>query len=73
MHPFLSLHTLASQRGDGLRPEFVAMYKRQATTQAPTAEDASNVCDINRASAGQLRPDGAPGSQTVATRDDAGR
>jgi hypothetical protein len=28
--PFLSLHTLAAARGDGLRPEFVDLFKRLA-------------------------------------------
>ena len=30
MLPFLSLHALASQRGDGLRPELLALLQRQA-------------------------------------------
>ena len=30
MPPFLSLHTLAAARGDGLRPEFVDLFKRLA-------------------------------------------
>ena len=29
--PFLSLHSLAAARGDGLRPEFVDLFKRLAT------------------------------------------
>ena len=28
--PFLSLHSLATARGDGLRPEFVDLFKRLA-------------------------------------------
>jgi hypothetical protein len=28
--PFLSLHALAAARGDGLRPEFLAMFERLA-------------------------------------------
>ena len=28
--PFLSLHALAATRGDGLRPEFVDLFKRLA-------------------------------------------
>jgi hypothetical protein len=28
--PFLSLHTLAAARGDGLRPEFVKLFTRLA-------------------------------------------
>jgi hypothetical protein len=29
--PLLSLHTLAAPRGDGLRPEFLDLFKRLAT------------------------------------------
>jgi hypothetical protein len=28
MLPFLSLHALAAQRGDGLRPELLALFER---------------------------------------------
>ncbi len=28
MLPYLSLHTLAAPRGEGLRPEFVELFKR---------------------------------------------
>ena len=30
MLPFLSLHALAAQRGDGLRPELLALFERHA-------------------------------------------
>lgn len=30
MPPFLALHALAAARGDGLRPEFVDLFKRLA-------------------------------------------
>lgn len=30
MSPFLSFHTLAAQRGDGLRPELKALFERHA-------------------------------------------
>lgn len=30
MLPFLSLHALAAQRGDGLRPELLALFERNA-------------------------------------------
>ncbi|SMG58067.1 hypothetical protein [Paraburkholderia susongensis] len=30
MLPFLSLHALAAQRGDGLRPELLALFERYA-------------------------------------------
>jgi hypothetical protein len=30
MLPFLSLHALAAQRGDGLRPELLALFERHS-------------------------------------------
>lgn len=30
MHPFMSLHTLANSRGDGLRPEFLRLFEARA-------------------------------------------
>jgi hypothetical protein len=33
MLPFLSLHALAVQRGDGLRPELLAMFQRYARSE----------------------------------------
>jgi hypothetical protein len=30
MLPFLSLHALAAQRGDGLHPELLALFQRHA-------------------------------------------
>jgi hypothetical protein len=41
MLPFLSLHALAAQRGDGLRPELKALFEhhaRMATGLAATIE-----------------------------------
>jgi hypothetical protein len=32
MLPFLSLHALAATRGDGLRPELLALFERLAET-----------------------------------------
>jgi hypothetical protein len=37
MLPFLSLHALAAQRGDGLRPELLALFKRHARSEAGLA------------------------------------
>ncbi|QCP52781.1 hypothetical protein FAZ95_26975 [Trinickia violacea] len=34
MLPFLSLHALVAQRGDGLRPELLAMFQRYARSEA---------------------------------------
>lgn len=34
MLPFLSLHALAAQRGDGLRPELLALFERHARSGA---------------------------------------
>jgi hypothetical protein len=37
MLPFLSLHALVAQRGDGLRPELLALYERHAGSEAGLA------------------------------------
>jgi hypothetical protein len=37
MLPFLSLHALAAQRGDGLRPELLALFERNAGSHAGLA------------------------------------
>ena len=34
MLPFLSLHALAAQRGDGLRPELLALFERHVRLEA---------------------------------------
>jgi hypothetical protein len=34
MLPFLSLHALAAQRGDGLRPELLALLQSDAGSEA---------------------------------------
>jgi hypothetical protein len=33
MLPFLSFHALAAQRGDGLRPELLALFERHARSE----------------------------------------
>jgi hypothetical protein len=37
MLPFLSLHALVAQRGDGLRPELLAFYERHAGSETGLA------------------------------------
>ena len=37
MLPFLSLHALAAQRGDGLRPELLALFQRHVTLETGLA------------------------------------
>jgi hypothetical protein len=37
MLPFLSLHALAAQRGDGLRPELLALFERHARSETSLA------------------------------------
>jgi hypothetical protein len=37
MFPFLSFHALAAQRGDGLRPELLALFERYARSEAGLA------------------------------------
>ncbi len=40
--PFLSLHTLAAARGDGLHPEFVKLFTRLAAGADATLSDPLN-------------------------------
>lgn len=74
MHPFLSLHTLAVQRGDGLLPEFVTLYKRQAappqaaTPQAATPQAANAGGKIDRTTKGRLRAQRPPSPGMRAAR-----
>jgi hypothetical protein len=37
MLPFLSLHALAAQRGDGLHPELLALFERHAGSETGLA------------------------------------
>jgi hypothetical protein len=39
--PFLSLHTLAAARGDGLRPEFVKLFTRLAVGADATLSESA--------------------------------
>jgi hypothetical protein len=39
--PFLSLHTLATARGDGLRPEFVKLFTRLAAGADATLSESA--------------------------------
>jgi hypothetical protein len=39
--PFLSLHALAAARGDGLRPEFVDLFKRLAAGADATLSESA--------------------------------
>jgi hypothetical protein len=56
MLPFLPLHTLAAQRGDGLRPELLALFERHA--KSTPGLSAPLVPEI--ASANQDPPDPPP-------------
>jgi hypothetical protein len=37
MLPLLSFHTLVAHRGDGLRPELLALLQREAQPQMPSS------------------------------------
>jgi hypothetical protein len=39
--PFISLHTLAAARGDGLRPEFVKLFTRLAAGADATLSESA--------------------------------
>jgi hypothetical protein len=49
MLPLLSLHALAAQRGDGLRPELLALLKRHAGLEAGLTVDIE-AADLERPS-----------------------
>ena len=38
MPPFLSLHAVAANRGDGLHPELLALFRRVAADASTTAD-----------------------------------
>lgn len=60
MLPFLPFHTIAARRGDGLRPELLALFERHAQscaglsarlgaeTPADDSPDASSTSDSHR-------------------------
>ena len=56
MLPFLPFHTLAAKRGDGLRPELLALFERRA--ESTPGLSAPLVPEIS--SANQDRPDPPP-------------
>ena len=68
MHPFLSLHNLAAQRGDGLLPEFVTLYKRQAAAPQAAAPQAANAASEIDRTTKELRAQRGPGPGMRAAR-----
>jgi|GEM_PF-1447778 hypothetical protein len=67
--PFLSLHSLATVRGDGLRPEFVDLFKRLAAGADATLSKSTQ-------SSGGLALEPikeAPVSEPVAAKEGVGR
>jgi hypothetical protein len=66
MLPFLSLHALAAQRGDGLRPELLALFERYARAETGlsaaiepdrTEDPCTNSAVVPNASANKDSPD----------------
>lgn len=51
MIPFLAMHALAAPRGDGLRPELLALFERHEATSNPHLVVA--VSDQHRADAAE--------------------
>ncbi|QGZ60744.1 hypothetical protein [Paraburkholderia acidisoli] len=48
MLPLLSLHDLATSRGDGLRPELLALFRRHALASAGlSAQLETQVCEAS--------------------------
>ena len=46
--PFLSLHALAAPRGDGLHPEFLALFERLAAASQASLETGPTVVDLTQ-------------------------
>lgn len=63
MLPFLPLHTLAAKRGDGLRPELLALFERHA--KSTSGLSAPLVPEIS--SANQDPPDPPPNPEPPLT------
>jgi len=58
MTPFLQFHALAATRGEGLRPEFLDLFKRQAErafiNPLRSNDDAQQETKVNRLRAREL-------------------
>ena len=58
MTPFLQFHALAATRGEGLRPEFLDLFKRQAErafiNPLRSNDDAQQESKVNRLSPEEL-------------------
>ena len=58
MIPFLQFHALAATRGEGLRPEFLYLFKRQAEqafiNPLRSSDDAKRESKVNPLSPGEL-------------------
>jgi hypothetical protein len=58
MIPFLQFHALAATRGEGLRPEFLELFKRQAeqalVNPLRSSDDAQQESKVNRLSPKEL-------------------
>jgi len=69
MPPFLSLHALAAARGDGLRPEFLDLFKRLAAgANAALSESVQHPAGY----AVELEKDESP-SEIAASQEGIGR
>jgi hypothetical protein len=64
----LSLHALAAQRGDGLRPELLALLRRHAGLEADLI--ARNPEDLNASQTSQQTNNEAPSQPACDTRAD---
>jgi hypothetical protein len=64
MLPLLSLHALAAQRGDGLRPELLALFERHARSGAGLAvsieaAEAEPLCQVDAVPEAAEKKDGS--------------
>ena len=68
MLPLLSLHALAAQRGDGLRPELLALLKRHAGLEADLI--VRNPEDLKASQTSPLTNNEEPSQRACDTRTD---
>ncbi|MFT4432878.1 hypothetical protein [Caballeronia sp. 15715] len=57
MLPLLSFHALVAHRGDGLRPELLALLQRDSQPQMPPADVSQRPTSIQKGAGAGLIPD----------------
>jgi hypothetical protein len=64
MMPFLALHSIAAQRGDGLRPELISLLERWRCSESDRTSPTSSggACSVPPVSPGRMEPTGQGGA-----------